>query len=100
MDLLSQLAGSREGLDMVPRPVVVGLVCVLTGLLCLDVGAQFVPGSTHEANQVLDAALLAIIGGVITASRGPKPGEATTEPAEAPPVVEPSAASGRHRGST
>lgn len=81
---------------MLPRPVVVGLVCVLTGLLVLDVSAQFVPGSTHEANQVLDAALLAIIGGVITASRGPKPDEAESQAEPAP--TESSAAPGRHRG--
>lgn len=96
MDRIAQLVGDREGPAVVPRPVVVGLVCVLTGLLVLDVGAQFVPGSTHEANQVLDAALLAIIGGVITASRGPKPEDAETPPEPAP--TESSAAPGRHRG--
>ena len=99
MDLLAGLAARAKGSDVVPRPVVIGLVCVLTGLLCLDVGAQFVPGSTHEANQVLDAALLTIIGGVVTASRGPKPEDAAAEPpAEPAPPAEPSAARGRHRG--
>ena len=84
---------------MLPKSVVTGIVIVCTLLLVADVSAQFIPGSTHEANQVLDAALLALIGGAVTASRGPKPEDAAAEPpAEPAPPAEPSAARGRHRG--
>lgn len=57
---------------IVPRWLVASIVVVLTLLLTADVGAQFViPG--HTASPVLDGALLTILGGVIAASRGPRP---------------------------
>lgn len=87
-------AVAREEPVIVPRPVVVLIVLVLTGLLVLDVGGQFLPGSTHEASPVLDGALLAILGGVIAASRGPQP---TPAPDPDVPTAEPPPDPGRHR---
>jgi hypothetical protein len=64
---------------LIPRPVVVGIVIVLTGLLVADVGGQFIiPG--HTASPVVSGAILAILGGVVAASRGPKPGPPEPSP--------------------
>ena len=71
---------------IVPRPIVVLIVIVLTLLLAADVLAQFViPG--HTASPVIDGAILTGLAGVVAASRGPKP-----------PAPQPSPTPGRHRG--
>lgn len=88
-----EYTAEREGPIIVPRPVVVLIVLTLTGLLVLDVGAQFLPGSAHEASPVLDGALLAILGGVVAASRGPRPDDAPPPPDGPVEPTEP----GRHR---
>lgn len=73
-----------EESTIVPRWMVASIVAILTLLLTADVGAQFViPG--HAASPVLDGALLTILGGVIAASRGPKPADPPSPPAETGP---------------
>lgn len=89
MDTASAAVG--EETTIVPRPVVVLIVIALTIYLGADLGFQFVPGSTHEASPVIDGALIALIGAIVTGARGPKPGPEPPEPPAAP------ADTGRHR---
>lgn len=81
---------------MVPRPVVVLIVIVLTGLLVVDVLVLTLAVPGHAASPVLDGAILAVLGGVVAASRGPKPPDASPPPTDDPPPPPP-AVDGRHR---
>lgn len=80
---------AREGLGVVPRPVVVVIVLALTGFLGADVIGQFVVAG-HAASPVLDGAILAVLGGVVAASRGPRP--------ETPPPPDHNQATGSDTG--
>lgn len=82
-----------EGRLIVPRPVVVMIVLGCLAILTVDVGAQFLPGATHEASPVLDSGLLGILGMVVAASRGPRPADdpPPTPAAPAPPPPPPAA---------
>lgn len=72
---------------MIPRPVVTLVVLVLLAILCADVGAQFVvPG--HTASPVIDGAIIALIGAIVTGAKGPKP-EATPALTPDPPDTTP-----------
>lgn len=74
---------------MVPRGVVVVVTLVLTAGVVLDLGSQyFVPG--HTANPLIVGPLLALLGAIITGTRGPRPDSTDDDPPEKPP--------GRHRG--
>lgn len=75
---------AREEHALVPRWMVASIVAILTLLLTADVGAQFVIVG-HAASPVLDGALLTILGGVIAASRGPKPADPDPPPADVGP---------------
>lgn len=87
MDAVACTADAGKEHTVVPRPVVVLIVIVLTLLLSADILAQFViPG--HTASPVIDGAILAILGAVVAASRGPKPDE---------PPPPPAPDTGRHR---
>ena len=85
---------------MIPRPVVVIVVLVLLTVLSADVfGQLFIDG--HTANPVIDGAIIALIGAIITGTKGPKPEAppdlaATSPPPTAPlPAAEPRPV-GRH----
>lgn len=72
---------------MIPRPVVVLVVLVLLGVLVADVTAQYVvPG--HTANPVIDGAIIALIGAVITGTKGPRPETPPAPPVRTPPATE------------
>lgn len=73
---------------MVPRPVVVVVVLVLSVGVLIDLGSQyFIPG--HTANPLIIGPLLALLGALLTGAKGPKP------PPGPDPNPEPT---GRHRG--
>lgn len=69
---------------MIPRPVVTLVVLVSLAIVAADVGYQFVPGSGHTANPLIDGPLIALIAATITGAKGPKP-EAPPAPS-APPA--------------
>lgn len=76
---------------VVPRPIVAGVVVVLLLLLGADIVGQFViPG--HTASPVIDGAMLALIGAIVTGTKGPKPDPPGQQNDTPPPP------SGRHRG--
>lgn len=70
IEMAADATGGRK--HMIPRPVLVAVLAALVLLLIADVGAQFVIVG-HSASPVLDGGILAIIGTVFTAARGPKP---------------------------
>ena len=75
---------------MIPRPVVVIVVLVLLTILAGDVfGQLFIDG--HTANPVIDGAIIALIGAIITGTKGPKPETPTELPTPAPPAPLPAA---------
>lgn len=76
---------------MVPRPVVTLVVLVLVAILAADIGGQlWIDG--HTASPVIDGAIIALIGAIITGTKGPKPEdpEPPGAPAPAPAPVPPS----------
>lgn len=83
-----------EGENLVPRWMVAVIVAILTILLAVDMLGQLVVPE-HAANPIVDGALLTILGGVIAASRGPKPDpsppsrEARPDPLPDPDPVDP-----------
>lgn len=88
---------------MIPRPVVVIVVLVLLVFLGADILGQYViPG--HTANPVIDGAIIALIGAIITGTKGPKP-ETPPDPSAVPPaptatLPAPEARAGRHHQQT
>lgn len=84
---------------MIPRPVVTIVVLVLLAILAADVGAQLIPGSTHQASPVIDGAIIALIGAIITGTKGPKPEDSPATETPAPSPALPAAqqgVTGRH----
>jgi len=80
---------------MIPRPVVTIVVLVLLVFLGADILGQYViPG--HTANPVIDGAIIALIGAIITGAKGPKPEE---PPPRAAPPSDPRQEAGRHHRS-
>lgn len=78
------------GQHVVPRGVVVVVTLVLTAGVVLDLGSQyFVPG--HTANPLIIGPLLALLGAIITGTRGPRPDATDDDDTEDKPR-------GRHRG--
>lgn len=81
---------------LVPRPVVVLVVLALTGFLGADVIGQFLVAG-HAASPVLDGAILAVLGGVVAASRGPQPAKPDQTDKTGPDPESPASSAGRHR---
>lgn len=69
---------------MIPRPLVSVVVLVLLAIVVADVAAQYVIPE-HTVNLVLDGSIIALIGAIITGSKGPKPEEPPV-PAPEPPA--------------
>lgn len=69
---------------MIPRPVVTIVVLVLLAVLVADVVIAPYVIPDHTVNLVLDGSIIALIGAIITGTKGPKPEE---PPAPEPPAL-------------
>lgn len=82
---------------MVPKPVVVFIVIVVTLLLAADILGQFViPG--HTASPVIDGGLVALLGATVTGAKGPRPEEPSTPPPSTAPLPTAETPGRHHRG--